>query len=542
MNSSRLDQATRKYFWYGIIGAALFFFLQIIPSAPGIAGQTETPQPISREQALEAASSFSQQQFQTLPQTSRAVHQADRQMIGYLAKEKLTKTFDEGAGRKIPVDLWQVTQNFEDGRRLIVDIGMTSGDVVGWRHLLKPAGGLEKKEALLGAELDRAIQLKADQLGLGPLKRVQSDGDDEAGSARYEVTGITVGEARLFITATGVKSKSDVLLTRFQAQYEAPAAYNAYTEKQDQLASTLSLLGNLLPSGIMLILAVIYAIVMRRFTSFRRGWTISLLFLIFYAINNFNMLDGLRAMYGDLANAEAAVMVQLVIMLFLTFIMALSAYFSLVAGDGLWRAQGRPLWTAGSEPGFGSEAWSSMKLAYALAFVLLGLQTLILGGLSAATGAWSTTDVSQSPYNTAALWLMPLLAWCAAIQEEAVFRLFGVGLLMKWLKNPFIASLIPTVIWALGHVSYPIYPSTTRLIELTILGLLFCYIFLKFGFFTAVFTHAIMNSLLMSVPLFLSDQPLEVAAGIVYIAAPALVAWLMRRYGASRMRQPFAPL
>ncbi|OXM13050.1 CPBP family intramembrane glutamic endopeptidase [Paenibacillus herberti] len=541
MLSSRQDKATRRYFWFGIIGAALFIILQILPSASGIFGQTEQGQPVSREQALESASTFAQQRFHALPQNSRAVHQADRQMTGYLAKEKLIKTFDSGAGRKVPVDLWQVTQNFEDGRRVIVDIGMTTGRVVGWQQLLGPAGGEMQTMELQGPDLDKAVQQEADSLGLGLLKRI--DGDENTGSSvRYEATAITISEARLLVTAAGESSAAGSLLTGFQPQYEAPAAYNAYTEEQDRIGASLSLFGNLLPSGILLILAVIYAIVMRRYTSFRRGWALSLVFLTFYAINNFNMLDGLRALYGHEVNSELVVTAQLVFMMIMTVIMALSAYFSLVAGDGLWRAQGRILWTAGSEPSYGSEAWSSMKLAYVFTFIILGLQTIILGGLSVATGAWSTTDVTQSPYNTAAMWLIPLLAWCAAIQEEAVYRLFGTGLLMKWLKNPFIAALIPNIIWALGHVTYPIYPSTTRLIELTIIGMLFSFIFLRYGFFTAVFTHAIMNTVLMSVSLFLSGQPLELLAGVVYIFAPVAVAWLMRRYGAKRSAQPYAPV
>ena len=320
-------------------------------------------------------------------------------------------------------------------------------------------------------------------------------------------------------------------VTVFRPEFHVPAAYTAYTDSQDKLGTKLSTLGNLLPSAVLFVLAIICAIVMRARGSFRRGWAISSLFFLFYAINNINSLDGIRALYGNKLGSETAAIVQLIITMVFTFLIALSAYFSLVAGDRLWRSLGRRLWPSGREAGYGDQAWSSMKLAYIMAFGLLGLQSVILLGLSAFTGAWSTTDVTQSPYNLAAPWLMPLLAWCAAIQEEAVYRLFGIGLLMKWLKNPVIACLVPTVIWALGHVTYPIYPSTTRLIELTIIGLLFCVIFLRFGFFTAVFTHAIMDSVLMSSSLFFLGGVGNWIMGIIYIAAPVGVAWAMKKYG-----------
>ena len=47
----------------------------------------------------------------------------------------------------------------------------------------------------------------------------------------------------------------------------------------------------------------------------------------------------------------------------------------------------------------------------------------------------------------------------------------------KIVRNTFVASLITSIIWALGHTLYPIYPVISRPIELVIIGLLFSYIF-----------------------------------------------------------------
>jgi hypothetical protein len=144
------------------------------------------------------------------------------------------------------------------------------------------------------------------------------------------------------------------------------------------------------------------------------------------------------------------------------------------------------------------------------------------------TGAWSTTDVSQSAYNMVSPLLLPVMAWCAAISEEAVYRMFGIALVERLVKNRFVAILVPTVIWAFGHVSYPIFPSTTRLFELIVIGFVFAAIFLRYGFITAVFAHAIFDSILMSSSLMLMGGSLNIAAGLFYIALPALIAWLIR--------------
>ena len=68
--------------------------------------------------------------------------------------------------------------------------------------------------------------------------------------------------------------------------------------------------------------------------------------------------------------------------------------------------------------------------------------------------------------TSATPWIFPIDGLvCCHIRRKLFYRLFGIGLMKKWFKNTFVASLIPTIIWALGHVTYPIFPSTTRLLR-----------------------------------------------------------------------------
>jgi hypothetical protein len=82
----------------------------------------------------------------------------------------------------------------------------------------------------------------------------------------------------------------------------------------------------------------------------------------------------------------------------------------------------------------------------------------------------------------------------------------------------------------------------TRLVEVTLLGLIFGYAFLKYGFLTVLFTHASMDSVLMGIDLFSLHRPADALLGTVYMASPLLVglvlAWLHGRSLARRSAPP----
>jgi hypothetical protein len=66
----------------------------------------------------------------------------------------------------------------------------------------------------------------------------------------------------------------------------------------------------------------------------------------------------------------------------------------------------------------------------------------------------------------------------------------------------------------------------SRVIELTVLGLLFSFVFLKYGFITVIFAHAIMDSILMGLSL-LSLGSVNFLAGLLHIAMPAMIAYVI---------------
>jgi hypothetical protein len=77
----------------------------------------------------------------------------------------------------------------------------------------------------------------------------------------------------------------------------------------------------------------------------------------------------------------------------------------------------------------------------------------------------------------------------------------------------------------------------TRFIEVTIIGIIFGYIFVRFGFATAVIAHAVIDSILMGFDI-MSEGTAGAAIAALYMALPAVIGWLLARW---RRAQPQIP-
>ena len=142
-----------------------------------------------------------------------------------------------------------------------------------------------------------------------------------------------------------------------------------------------------------------------------------------------------------------------------------------------------------------SSLWtrSTSKLilfGYISFFILLGLQSSAFYFGQKYLGVWveriRLTELSSAyiPFLTAFI-----IAFRAAFSEEIVYRMFGISWAKKYLKSTFLAVLITSLVWGFSHTQYLIFPVWFRGIEVTIIGIFFALIFLRYGIIPALIAH-----------------------------------------------------
>ena len=166
-------------------------------------------------------------------------------------------------------------------------------------------------------------------------------------------------------------------------------------------------------------------------------------------------------------------------------------------------------------------------IGYGLAFAHLGYVTLfyILG--NEYLGVWAPAAVTEysNTYSTWLPWIYPLLTGLVATTvEEFLFRLVAISLLLRWFGKPWLAVLLPGVLWAFLHANYAQEPIYIRGLELTVVGVVFGLVFLRFGIWTTVVSHYVYNCFLGTYPMMQSDSLYFKTSGFLALAVICLPA------------------
>ncbi|WP_055105843.1 CPBP family intramembrane glutamic endopeptidase [Paenibacillus ihumii] len=528
----------RTVYLMAAAGLLVFLILQVILPLAAPESLVQLKKTITKQEAAEIAAEFagSTLGLPVPPDDALVTYDTRSDIYGYLSREKLMNTYMKDYDEQFPLEFFRVRFERPDDvlSALTIDVNMYGGRVAGFERIVTYSNATKEllleqsiqsgrelqwlESRLTSAEKEGLAEPYLAAFGFDPAKLTVKNAPKEAGLV-YEVSGYEAGESRGQIEF----HFEDDAVSSMQAYFAPPAAHKEYVKGQQTLANWFTWAGYALFSFVLGILAIIYSARTRPYSSFLRGLVLSSVYFVFSLAGAINMLPMLKKDGMGDGILIAGYIVQGIV----TLIISASIYFSLVGGDGLWRQQGRNLWSRAKEPGYGRHVMLSMKNGYLWALILLGAQAIIFFILERSIGTWSTTDASQSAYNMLYPVLFPLLAWVAGIGEEAVYRLFGIPMLKKIFRSTFVASLLSSLIWALGHSLYPIYPVYSRPIELTIIGLLFSFVFLRYGYITAMFTHVVFNSILMSFSLMLMGGTLNLAAGVLYIALPAIVAYVI---------------
>lgn len=532
----------------GLVIYVLFNFTTLFQSDMN---QQETYVLIDTEQAEAAASTFASEQLGiTAPLGEATVaYRSDSNLYGYLSREKLLSEYDRTYLDKYPYEMFRVIYRYTaDGvkRDLRIDVGSKDGHVLAFNDL--QADFAEKLSntafpapledmSMLRDEKEKIAEPALRSLGLDPSK-LELTSDEGASGLRYVDPSVKIGDSTLEVNVTFEGEK----VASVRSNFTIPSSYTDYIDKQTFWAGIMTYGGYLLLTFVLSILAIVYASILRKYTSFKRGIFLSLFYYVVSVFSVWNM----RPYFESTSYSSLEFVFTLGIQIVVGLIMAAGLYFTFVGGDALWRSQGRNMWMRRGEPGYGKHVWEAAKTGYLWALILLAVQAVIFFVLERSLGVFYTTDDSQSTYNMMFPWLFPIMAWMAGISEEAIYRLFGIPMLKKVVRSTWVAAAITTLIWAFGHTLYSIYPVVTRPIELLFLGLIFSFIFLRYGYITAMFAHVVFDSILMGLSLIFMGSATYVAVGVVSIVLPAIVAfviyWFHRRDPVQPQPAPAEPL
>jgi len=133
---------------------------------------------------------------------------------------------------------------------------------------------------------------------------------------------------------------------------------------------------------------------------------------------------------------------------------------------------------------------SLIFLGYLGAIILLGLQSVLFQLGEHFFGVW-TEYLWMTSFTASYIPAFPVLvlALSASLSEETLFRLFGINIGIRFLKNTALAVFLSSLIWGFGHTSYPIYPMWFRGFETTCLGIVLSIIYLRFGLIPVLVIH-----------------------------------------------------
>ena len=157
-------------------------------------------------------------------------------------------------------------------------------------------------------------------------------------------------------------------------------------------------------------------------------------------------------------------------------------------------------------------------------------------------GFWSPARIEYTnTVSTFLPWLYPLvISLSAALLEEFYFRFYGISLFRKLLKNKTAAIVLTALIWGFLHSNYPQQPAFARGFEVTIVGILAGIVFLRFGIWSVLVWHFVIDAILIGLFLFRSDNTYFWISGLIIcgaLAIPAVIAGIM-----FLLRRSFVPV
>ena len=480
----------------------------------------------NKQEVLEAATAFVKEQgYELEGYESSILFDSDYTASVYLQKTQGIKKSNDLIRSGVPIWFWSVRWYKElDKEGFYCDVDPTTGKIINFYHSLlddAPGAKLEFKQAKALAEtkiLEHGVILPDYELKENNSKEQKNRIDYYF---EWEKKDYAIDDAHLRLS---VSIQGDTLGS-LSEYLDIPEEFMRQLQKDLSFGQVLSIITTIFM--FFLFIAAIVVLVIQ-FKKDKVNWKFGLCFgVLVSVITIFDFLNSMPLLWsaypdtmskGVFAAISAgtmfvgALLVGLIIFLFGSSGESLCAEVS-----GLKMPVLEALRTGKPEK---AEIIQTFVVGYSLAFIFLGYISLFYLLGTKYFNIWMPPEAEYSNIlGTNMPFLFPLtVALGAAVSEEFMFRLFAISFFKKYLKLTWLGVLIPALIWAFAHSNYPVFPAYVRGIELTIAGILFGIVFLKYGLEAVLITHFVINAALVGLPLIKSQNAYFMISGIVVVA------------------------
>jgi hypothetical protein len=430
-----------------------------------------------------------------------------------------------------------------------VAVSPKTGAIIGFKHLIEDTESrppIDKEKALARARefLGNTIGLDLGEYNFHAESVRKYDNRTDY-SFSWEKKGVYIpwrkneGYAKLLIGAT---ISGNEVREYYVHVLDIPEKFHRYIENQmtsGEYLSTISFVALLV-----LLAWSIYFVVKRQHTfvvrACRKLYFGLIVFLVLinlvYIVNN---IQGIMMGYATTARMSAYLGLYFLRLCVNIIFISIAFVMPGLAGESI-RSEVLPEKPHASFLHYVRSSWlnrslgHSVLLGYLVFFVMLGLQAGIFCIGQRYLGVWkewlmlSQLSSSYVPFVSAFV-----VGINASLNEEVIFRLFGVSWGKKYFKHIALGIFFSAFLWGMGHARYAIFPTWFRGVEVTLLGCFLGFIFIRYGLLTVLIAHYLFDVFWGSAAyIFGHSSPFLFGGSLVIFALPlcfAVVAYLANK-------------
>lgn len=355
------------------------------------------------------------------------------------------------------------------------------------------------------------------------------------------------GYAKLLTTVT---VSGNEILSFNKYQFEIPDGFNRYVDNLKQTGENLSLIFRLFYLALLTFAIVVVVnrkqqVVARNVKPFYMAIGTGIFVLM--ALSVLNGFQDILFGYPTTQSMGDYIVRQLIENIIDPFFIAVAFVLPALAGESL-RFEVAP---DKRSRGFLSTLLSSfcsinvarqIFIGYLAAALILGVQAVIFALGFKYCGVWDELSwLTQASTTVLPAFSALVLGFQASFSEEAMFRLFAINLFKKYGFPTFLAVFLSAVMWGFGHTGYAIFPMWFRGVEVTCIGIIMGFFYLRYGLICVIAAHFLIDSFLTNMPYLLNPRPsFDFYSALAVSALPLLLAVIALIFNKNTQEKPLS--